>query len=289
MGDSSKSIVTALVAAGAQWKVRSIGPAEGQEHTHTIILLHGRDSNCDEFAGEFFESEISEHLAGDIALEGTAPHARTFQGLFPTFKWVFPSALSVLSERFGLEMSQWFDMWSVENPSERPELQSIGLCRSIEFVSDLLSNESHFVRRGNIYLGGISQGFVTAVAAFLADNQGLAGLIGFSSWAYPELAPYGTQSLSKGRLLGSEFWAGRGSGPGPTEGTRTTPVFLGHAADDEIVPVQNGRILRDALHNVAESNVEWHEYQSGGHWITEPEGVDDLVRFLRRTMESASL
>ncbi|KAK0661592.1 hypothetical protein QBC41DRAFT_235826 [Cercophora samala] len=31
-------------------------------------------------------------------------------------------------------------------------------------------------------------------------------------------------------------------------------------------------------------DVEWHEYDDGGHWINEPQGVDDFVAFLRRTM-----
>jgi len=29
-------------------------------HTHTVIFLHGRDSNATEFAPEFFESQASD-------------------------------------------------------------------------------------------------------------------------------------------------------------------------------------------------------------------------------------
>ena len=48
------------------------GPSEGSLHTYTVIFLHGRDSEAEEFACEFFESEAS------------GPEAdRTLTALFP--------------------------------------------------------------------------------------------------------------------------------------------------------------------------------------------------------------
>jgi predicted esterase len=127
-----------------------VGPATDHSHTHTIILLHGRGSDAQEFASEFFESEVSE--------PGTD---RTLPALFPTIRWVFPQAKILLSERFNMDMSQWFDMWSVEDPQERFELQIPGLQSSVDLVIDLIKQEELLVPRKKIFLGGISQGFAT--------------------------------------------------------------------------------------------------------------------------------
>lgn len=77
--------------------------APTKQHTHTVILLHGRDSTASEFASDFFESQDSNDL--------TLPES------FPCIKWVFPGSKLGNSARFKIAMSQWFDMWSVENPS----------------------------------------------------------------------------------------------------------------------------------------------------------------------------
>jgi len=34
---------------------------------------------------------------------------------------------------------------------------------------------------------------------------------------------------------------------------------------------------------------EWHDYDDGGHWVNEPQGVDYLVRFLKTAMLERSL
>ena len=73
-------------------------------HTHTVIFLHGRDSDGREFADEFFESEAS----------GPVEQPRKLRDLLPGIRWVFPSAPILRSERFGIEMSQWFDIWSAK-------------------------------------------------------------------------------------------------------------------------------------------------------------------------------
>lgn len=251
-----------------------VGPRDGHPHTHTIIFLHGRDSTNQEFADEFFESEASE----------PANLPRTLPDLFPTIRWVFPAARALRAARFDTDMSQWFDMWAVENPAERAEIQHDGLRRSVEAILEIVRDEeAHFAGEAGdkIFLAGISQGFATAVAAFFslvgatngnATTTRLPGLIGLSSWM-----PLG----SKADLL-------QVLGDGTNTGTdaaapRATPVLLCHSADDNVVPVRNGRALRDALEQ-ASHEVEWHEYVDGGHWVNEPQGVDDMVSFLRRHM-----
>ncbi|KAI1500462.1 lysophospholipase II [Biscogniauxia marginata] len=234
-------------------------------HTHTVIFLYGRDSNCKEFADEFFESEASKPVK----------QPRTFLDLFPTIRWVFPNAPTLLSERFGTEMSQWFDMWSVENPAERPELQQPGLQQSIKQILGIIKEEESLVPRGRIFICGISQGFATAIATYFAEMRGgFAGLMGLCGWM-----PLGHNGLGKLQTIFGNQQALEVDGDLACK----TPVFLGHSIDDDVVPIRNGRELRDIIssHGLP---VEWREYEDGGHWINEPQGVDDIVRFLNRYM-----
>ncbi|KAI0479847.1 lysophospholipase II [Xylaria cf. heliscus] len=226
-------------------------------HTHTVIFLHGRDSNCEEFADEFFESEASEPI----------DQPRTLRDLFPNIRWVFPSAPTLQSQRFGTEMSQWFDMWSVENPAERPELQQPGLHQSIEQILGVIKKEEMLVPRERIFLAGISQGFAIAIAAFLSDtSMTFAGLIGLSSWMPAALRTEDTANIEE----------------------HLPPVFLSHSVDDDVVPINNGRELRDVLQS-RRFQVEWREYEDGGHWVNEPQGVDDIAHFMTRHMASKDL
>ena len=131
-----------------------VGPTEGSPHTHTIILLHGRDSEAGEFALELFECEAT-------GLEAD----RTLTALFPTIRWVFPQATALRSERFATDMSQWFDIWALEDLQERSELQVSGLWSSVDLVIKTIKDEELLVPRDRIFLGGISQGFAMHVPA----------------------------------------------------------------------------------------------------------------------------
>lgn len=230
-----------------------IDPPAGHTHTHTVISLHGRDSTAKEFADELFESEASDEVAGRISGPG---RGRALPDLFPTIRWVFPAAPVIRSERFDTHMSQWYDMWSVENPHEKSGAQMEGLKVSIALLGDLVGKEEQRIPRDKIFLAGISQGFTTAVAAFLAEGKGgFAGLIGWCSWM--PCFEYDAQERPD------------------------VPVFLAHAKDDEVVPVANGEILCSTLHGLGLA-VEWHVYEDGGHWINEPQGMDDMSLFIQR-------
>lgn len=127
-----------------------VGPTTGHPHSHTIIALHGRDSEAQEFMAELFECEAS-----------GSETDRTLPALFPTVRWVFPQAERLHSERFNTELSQWFDMWSVEYPQERPDLQIPGLRASVARIANLIQEEELLIPRTRIFLSGISQGFAT--------------------------------------------------------------------------------------------------------------------------------
>ncbi|KAK1687544.1 Alpha/Beta hydrolase protein [Colletotrichum godetiae] len=261
-----------------------LDPVEGHEHTHTVIILHGRGSNGEEFAEEFLECEVSQDLArilavlahpadgpeqpndplDDIPARPLPP--RTLRELFPTFKWVFPTAPSSPSD---------------QNPNVYPELQEPGLCESIDYINEFINEEADYVPFDNIFLGGISQGFAAVVATHLHGCGSFAGLFGYASWAYPGLAPF---EVPAGLGGGNGIWKIK-CGDADYQMAHT-PIFLAHALNDEVVPVKNGRALYRALRNIGMKEVEWHEYQYGGNWFTEPESIDHLVSFLMRNMGS---
>lgn len=250
-----------------------VEPADGHSHTHTIIFLHGRDSTAAEFASELFESEASE----------PRDKPRTLRDLFPMVRWVFPTAPVLRSARFDSEMSQWFDMWSTENPDERPEIQLPGLRASVSALGDVVREEQKCVARGNIFVAGISQGIAVTVAAFFAEKEawsGLGGMIGLSSWM-PLHGMFGDED--GGKQLGRLYRTTGSDLPSEPKISRPLPVFLGHSRDDNVISVGHGRTLRDILGQFPNDlKIEWHEYEEGGHWLNEPQGVDDIVAFLRR-------
>ncbi len=257
------------------------------KHTQTIILLHGRDSIASEFAEEFFESQASD--------------GRTLPEIFPTTRWVFPTSKIRTSARFKAPMSQWFDMWSVEDPSERKEIQIDGLRESVKEILDLIRAEATLISPDRIILGGISQGCATAVHTLLYGGIRLGGFIGLSSWL-----PFQPGIITT--MADNNSWSIDGDGLHynhkmlnmPTDQVETTlavldhsstlvletPVFLSHSRDDDVVPIANGRKLCSTLEQLG-MVVLWKEYEDGGHWINEPQGVDDIVSFIH-DIESTS-
>ncbi|KAK0619679.1 Alpha/Beta hydrolase protein [Immersiella caudata] len=260
-----------------------INPKSGA-HTHTIILLHGRDSTARDFASDFLESEAS----------GPDNTDRTLPALFPTLKWAFPQAKMLRSERFDQELPQWFDMWKTEDPMERCAMNMPGLNASIGPLVDLIRREEEFVPRERIFFGGISQGFATVLATLFAEGRGgFAGLVGFNSW-FPlgvkcELLHECKSPLERLQAL-QEFFShpGRYDIVEGTLGILQTPILLQHSRDDQVIDISYGTLVRNMLREFEFSNVEWKEYEDGGHWVNEPEGIDELVVFLRNRMQSES-
>ncbi|KAK7528742.1 Alpha/Beta hydrolase protein [Phyllosticta citriasiana] len=218
-------------------------------HSHTVIFLHGRDSTALEFAGEFFESQASDD--------------KTLQEIFPGFKWVFPASATRNSARFGVKMSQWFDIWSLENPEELKDIQKAGLSESISSVIEVIEFEASLIGTEKIILAGISQGCATAIHALLQGERRLGAFVGVCSWL-----PFQ-----------SEIHENEGS---ESNFALETPVLLAHSEDDDVVPIQNGERLSRGFIELGMS-VEWHTYKLGGHWINEPQGIDDMVGFLKNS------
>lgn len=257
--------------------------APTKRHTHTVILLHGRDSTASEFASDFFESQNSEDL--------------TLPETFPSIKWVFPSSKLRSSARFKLAISQWFDMWSVENPSERCEGQAEGLKESILEIIEVVRSEATLVGGvERIILGGISQGCATAIYALICGGIRIGGFIGISSWlpfeeAIKNICGQYDSPTDRIQAIRAHFFD-PSAGNFPTafnlnndSNPFSTQTFLSHNKDDNIVPFKNGERLCRRLRDLS-MTVTWKGYEDGGHWVNEPEGLDDLDEFIKEAFRS---
>jgi lysophospholipase-2 len=251
------------------------------EHSNTVIFLHGRDSIASEFASKFLEIQSSDH--------------RTLSEIFPSVKWVFPSSsLRKSARRFGTEISQWFDIWSIKEPWMIKKIQLDGLRESITFILDVIRSEASIVPPERIIIGGISQGAATAILAMLCGGIRLGGFIGLCSWlplkddlrqVSRSLATRGYKLQQIRNLLrvpteDSSIMPLTDLYPG-AELAFATPIFLSHSEDDDVLPIENGMSSRYVLEELGLA-VKFKVYEDGKHWINEPRGVDDIVSFLKR-------
>lgn len=144
----------------------------GEKHTHTIIALHGRGSN----AGRF----------GPTLLE-----AADLQARLPTVKFVFPTASkrrSTVLKR--IPINQWYDNYSLVDPSERAELQIEGLQETAEIIRGLIDEEAAVLgdkAYGKIILLGLSQGCAAGSFALLGgfsdtEREPIGAFVGMSGW-----------------------------------------------------------------------------------------------------------
>lgn len=149
-------------------------PLRNDQHTHTIILLHGRGSNGDRL--------------GHVFIEATGIAKR-----FPTTKFIFPTATKrrpiVLKQ---IPINQWFDNYTLEGPNTRTDLQLDGLEKSSEFLRKLIEEEAALLsnnlaigdRYSRVVIGRLSEGCAASVFCLLggspsAEKKPFGGVIVF--------------------------------------------------------------------------------------------------------------
>lgn len=154
-------------------------PPLGEEHTHTIISLHGKGSNAERFGYEILA-------------------AANLQARLPTVKFIFPTASKRRATRFKkMHINQWFDNYSIEDPGERTDLQVEGLCGTAELIRDLISEEVRILGEDShrkIILWGLSQGCAAGIFTLLGGwpdatkTSTIGAFVGMSGWL-----PFGQQ------------------------------------------------------------------------------------------------
>jgi predicted esterase len=151
----------------------------GNEHSHTVIFLHGREDFGEDLAKYFFDSKSSD--------------GKSLAEIFPSVKWGFPTAglrhsaqrdfefsSSSFAEALKGEeiISQWFDMWKINTPDEKQELMIPGLVESMRIIIEIIKEEAQSVPLERIILDGTSQGCATAVHTLLSSGLNIGGFIG---------------------------------------------------------------------------------------------------------------
>ncbi|KAF3185838.1 hypothetical protein TWF788_003888 [Orbilia oligospora] len=139
-------------------------------HTQTCILLHGRGSNGPKF--------------GEALLVSQTADGSTLGEIFPSMKFIFPTGKkrrSTILKR--IPINQWFDNYSLEDPSMREHLQVDGLRETTEVIHQIIRDEvSSGISPSNIILGGLSQGCAASIYALLTFDEKLGAYIGMSGW-----------------------------------------------------------------------------------------------------------
>lgn len=254
-------------------------------------MLHGRGSTGPEFAEDLFSSTT------------TKDKDKNLPASLPTWRWVFPTSKARWDSRFEEDLSAWFEAYSLADIEEKGELQVEGLRESGAYIFGVLEEEIRGVGgdAGRVFLGGISQGMAMGLWTFFLYavkskmKKSLGGVLGFCGWL-----PFGrvVEEVLRGggevrrvvsAVLGDAAVVnGKETGDDDDDDDdasailRSTPVFLSHGTDDAFVSVDLGREATRILQRTGIS-VEWHEFtgtENDGHWVKEPEGFDQIVRFL---------
>lgn len=160
-------------------------------------------------------------------------------------------------------MHQWFDMTSVQNPQEDPDVQRPGLEDSRTQLLDIIEEEGIFVSREKIIVAGMSQGCAVALWTLLSVDVCVGGFLGLCGWLPSADGLINDRGTSHGR-----------------RDVGNIPILLQHCEDDGVVPIANGKAMRDYLEDM-EMDVRWQPFEKGGHWLNEPEGMDGIVDFLK--------
>lgn len=253
---------------------QELSPKPGQPHTHTVVFLHGRGDDAENFMKCLQRNNWVDS------------QRRTPMDVFPTFRWVFPTAgyKSCARPDGPRVMSQWFDTWDYLNLRYREDVQVSGLRESVERTTQLLAMEAEKLggRYDKIVLMGFSQGGATSAHTLLnlhmpsavPGKRQLGALVGVGS-----RMPFPEQSLAETRKVLALDNAESES----DEVVRNTPILLEHCTDDETVLIDSGKQLRQTLEGFGAS-VTWREYARGGHWLHSPQGLDDLAVFLSKAL-----
>ncbi|KAI2631352.1 acyl-protein thioesterase [Hypomontagnella submonticulosa] len=270
-------------------------------HTHSLILLHGLGSNGEKFGKELIET-------------GICSNGETLANILPGARFIFPTSKKRRAIALNRAMvTQWFDVSSLDDRSQRQDVQVKGLTESLPEILELIKEESQKIPHKNIIIGGISRGCAMALMCLLTLDSPLGGFIGMSGWLpfqreIEEVAkddetdsddPFGSgtdddpfansdNESSKDQdpiarvaeyvrdLLDQETL----NSPKEINSSAATPVFLGHGEGDDKIKLHFGKSASETL-TACGYRVTWKTYEDLGHWYKVPDEIDDLVKFIQ--------
>jgi phospholipase/carboxylesterase len=201
-----------------------------------------------------------------IWLHGLGADGYDFAGIAPQLKlaeplsvrFIFPHApIRPVTLNSGTRMRAWYDVVEIRTGAFEDEE---GIRASEKILCDLIEQqEKQEIPSARIVLAGFSQGGVIALHCGLRYSKPLAGILALSTY------------LPLAHKLPAEF----------SESNRTTPIFIGHGINDDVIPIAWGRNSRQILIQ-RHYSVAWHEY-SMAHSVC-PEEVRDIGQFLRQIL-----
>ena len=201
-----------------------------------------------------------------LFLHGLGADGHDFEPLVPYLglpeghgvRFVFPHAPSrPVTVNRGMVMRAWFDIRGIDL-AQVPDVK--GIEASSRMIRTLLEREAERgIAPERTVLAGFSQGGAMALQVGLTYPHRLAGILGLSCYLpLPD------------RLRATD-----------AEANRSTPIFLGHGTEDDIVPLDRGEAGREALESAGYS-VDWRTYPMG-HQVDAQEIVD-LGQWLRERL-----
>lgn len=175
-----------------------------------------------------------------------------------------------------------------------------GLAESAEHVRSIIARELETIPRGNIVLGGLSQGCAMSMAVLLSLEFPLGGYFGMSGWlpfrediesviepVEEEDDPFADDEAD-GEVIEPPLMAVSlvrdilsvdAATPSKERTSLTTPVLLCHGEDDEKVKCKLGEEAAQCLSSLG-MQVTWKCYPGLGHCYKIPDEIDDIFEFL---------
>jgi phospholipase/carboxylesterase len=194
----------------------------------------------------------SDELPLIVILHGRGADMHDLADLAPMldagYRFVFPNAPKPFSPMPGYTFgATWFDGWPAERNSFRESRELL-----LRFLDELIAR--YPTPRGNVILGGFSQGGMMSLDAAWRTDVALAGVV-----------------VMSGALNENELPPFR----------PTPPVLLVHGTEDEMIPLLAAHRARRVLeeHGV---EPEYHEFPMG-HQVT-MESMQVVAEFIRRVL-----
>jgi len=201
----------------------------------TVIMLHGYGANGRDLAGLASYPELSKLDYNWVFIE--APLSPPELAAFGGYAW------------FNLTLSSFGPNMSAETLEKFYGMTTDEFKKSLEMIESTIWDLD---LKGDVYIGGFSQGAMMAANVFFKSPNQYKALIAMS-----------------GAPLNFKNWS---------ELTEAKKIFISHGEQDPVLPVKCGKDLKEKV-VVAKGLVEEHWFQ-GGHEIP-PSVLNKLGVFLR--------